>query len=390
MNEQIRKLRNCLWLTELNRVAGLAPGTIRELLKIWPDLDSIAGLSARQLSEAVQGPPDKINRLRSKLRDKNWLERLDNQAREAAAKGIFATFSGDEDFPSRLKEISSCPIALYYRGENFAEIMKAVFFVTVIGTRSPTAYGRMVTEQITTDLVRKNVVIVSGLARGIDAVAHRSALKANGQTIAVLGNGPDIPYPPEHKDLMQEIAASGLIISEHPPGTPPRKQHFPARNRILSGLADAVAVIEASVNSGTMITAGFAGDQGRDVFAVPGSILSPFSQGCNRLIRDGAEVLESADDILWRLPLGWLQTRLENSIRREYQEIEDQEAPDKDCRSLLLHTLTGNPLTLAEISRQTAMTLSEAAILMTSLEIEGLLKCERGRYSLTRRALSSI
>lgn len=390
MIERIRKLRNCLWLTELNRVAGMTPGSIRELLKIWPDLDSLAGLSANQITEAVQGPPDKINRLRSKLRDKNWLERLDIQAKDAAAQGIFASFSGDQDFPSRLKEISSCPIALYIRGEHFSEIMSSGFFVTVIGTRSPTAYGRMITEKITTDLVRKDVVIISGLARGIDAVAHRSALKAKGPTIAVVGNGPDIPYPPEHLELMEEIAASGLIISEHPPGTPPRKQNFPARNRILSGLADAVAVIEASVNSGTMITAGFAGDQGRDVFAVPGSILSPFSQGCNHLIRDGAEVLESADDLLWRLPLGWMQSRLENLIRREYQQIEDQEESAKNCRRLMLHTLAGNPLTLAEITQQTAMTISEAAILLTSLEIEGMLQCERGRYSLTRRAISSI
>lgn len=253
MNEMNRKLRNCLWLTELNRVAGIAPATIRELLKVWPDLESLAGLTAKQLAEAVQGPPDKINRLRSRLRDKNWLERLEVQAADAAKQGIHAVFSGDSDFPSRLKEISSCPIALYYRGEHFAEIMNAGYFVTVIGTRAATAYGRMVTEKITTDLVRKNVVIISGLARGIDAAAHRAALKANGQTIAVVGNGPDISYPPEHQDLMQEIAAKGLIISEHPPGTPPRKENFPARNRILSGLADAVAVIEASVHSGTMI-----------------------------------------------------------------------------------------------------------------------------------------
>jgi DNA processing protein len=390
MDEKIRKIRNCLWLTALNRQIGLTSGTIGQLLRIWPDLDKLIEVSPKSLAENVAGPPDKIKRLLSSLKDKRWLELLADQAVGASRQGIRTALISDDDFPARLKQISGCPLVLYYRGERYAEIMSSGYFVTMIGTRTPTAYGRIVAEKITADLVRSQVVIVSGLARGVDATAHRAALKSGGMTIAVVGSGPDLPYPSENAELMDQIAAAGLIISEHPPGTPPRKQHFPARNRILSGLSDAVAVIEASRDSGTMITAGFAGDQGRDIFAVPGSILSPFSQGCNHLIREGAEVLESAADLLWRLPFGQVQTSLEQAIRRDSLPSKPDLGKINQQQSQIIRALSGHPLTLAEIAGQAAITLSETAIIMTGLEIENYIQCEKGRYSLTRKALSCI
>ena len=177
----------------------------------------------------------------------------------------------------------------------------------MIGTRNPSPYGRQITQKIVSDLAAHQVVTVSGLARGIDTCVHLCSIENNGPTVAVLGCGPDLAYPPENGPLMEHIVDSGALISEYPPGTPPRRQNFPARNRILSGLADAVAVMEAARKSGTLITAGFAADQGRDVYAVPGSILIPDHDGCHQLIKDGAILLERADDLLWRHPALYLQ-----------------------------------------------------------------------------------
>ncbi len=391
MNEIQTKIRNCLWLSNLNSQAGLPPNTVRKILSIWPNLDSLVEAPAKQLTEVVAGPPEKIKRMLAFLRDKQRLLLLDEQARTADEQGIRAIYFADPEYPSRLKQISRCPLVLFYRGERFTEIMAASFFVTVIGTRSPTQYGRIVTEQITEDLARQGVVIISGLARGIDALAHQAALNAGGQTIAVVGSGPDLCYPRENQDLMKKIAASGLIISEYPPGTFPLKQNFPARNRILSGMADAVAVIEASRRSGTMITAGFAGEQGRDVYAVPGSILSPYSQGCNQLIRDGAELLTAASDMLWRLPSGLIQTQLEQSIQREVAEI-GIDLPGSAGRiyKRICKALRSHPMSMTDLSDYLNLTLPETAVLLTGLEIDGRLICERGRYSLTQAALSCI
>lgn len=393
MTEKEEKMRQCLWLSELVRQTGLNGRHIRQLLKTWNGLEELMVARPRSLAEAIQGPPDRVNRLLAVLKDKKWLEKLGGQAAEHTRNGIMATFCEDSDFPDRLKTISGCPLTLYYRGDRYHEIMNQPYFVTIIGTRTPSAYGRLAAEQITTELAAGSIVIVSGLARGIDGLAHKSALKVSGMTIAVVANGPDLAYPPEHEKLLAQIADCGLVISEHPPGTPPRRQHFPARNRILSGLSDAVAVIEASRDSGTMITAGFAGDQGRDVFAVPGSIFSPYSQGCNQLIRDGAELLESAQDLLWRLPVGSIQAKLEQWIRREQPAdlpSAAENASGKGFARQLGRLLAGCSLTLAEIAAAQNIPIEEAAGQLTVLELEGRVICERGRYSLTEPAFFCI
>jgi DNA processing protein len=391
MNDQTRKLRNCLWLSELKRQTGLRSADINRIMKLAGNLDELVSAIPSSLTEAVGGPPEKISRLATFLKSHRELDQLDARAQAAADQGIEALLFIDDDFPSRLKEIGSCPQVLYYRSEKYAEVMKSSCFVTVIGTRTPTAYGRIVAKKIAGDLAGQRIVIVSGLARGIDTVTHQAALEAGGLTIAVIGNGPDLAYPAENSRLMEEIAKRGLVISEHPPGTAPRKEFFPARNRIMSGLADAIAVIEASADSGTMITAGFAGDQGRDVYAVPGNILSPFSQGCNQLIREGAEVLTGAEDILNRLPAGQFQTRMECSIKRNCESSEaETTAGSEAADQLIIHILTGHSMTMAEISELAGLSLQDTAVQLTGMEVSGLLHCERGRYSLTRASLCCI
>ncbi len=255
---------------------------------------------------------------------------------------------------------------------------RAESIVTVIGTRSPSGYGRTATRRIAADIARAGVTVVSGLARGIDSIAHRAALGEGGLTAAVLGGGIDHVYPPEHRELMEEIASKGVVLSEHGPGVRPVKSFFAARNRILSGLADCVAVTEASEHSGTMITAGFAADQGRDLFAVPGSIFETGSRGCNRLIREGADVLTDAEDLLYRLPMGRMPRTAEC-------EVKEMELAAQTTR--VLEGLKGRSLTPEELSRETGIPVTALLPLLSALEWVGDVECRRGRFTLTPAAI---
>jgi DNA processing protein len=207
---------------------------------------------------------------------------------------------GTEEFPRLLAEISDPPACIWTRGD------RAVFAplaVAVIGARNASQEGLIAAGEIAGDLARAGIVVVSGLARGIDSAAHRGALEAGGKTIAVLGTGIDVVYPPENDQLTEQIAASGLLVTEFEPGMLPLDWHFPRRNRIISGLSKAVVVVEARDKSGSLITARLAADQGRDVMAVPGTIVGGRNRGANALLRDGAKLVESAVDILQELGL---------------------------------------------------------------------------------------
>jgi len=202
----------------------------------------------------------------------------------------------DHNFTKILGDIAVVPQKLHYIGKLPDQRRPTV---AIVGTRKPTSYGREVTQRIATDLARRGVIIVSGMALGVDGVAHRSAIEAGGITIAVVANGVDIIYPSTHRDLASDILAhSGAIISEYKPGTEARSFHFLQRNRIVSGLSDAIVITEAAARSGTLSTAMHALEQGREVFVVPGNITSPLSAGCNNLIKQGAHPITSADDVL--------------------------------------------------------------------------------------------
>lgn len=208
---------------------------------------------------------------------------------------------GMVEYPALLKEIKAYPKELYYIGN--VEVLKRKC-VAVVGSRSTTQYGRKTASEIAGKLAEKGVTIVSGMARGIDTCAHRGTLAAGGDTVAVLGCGVDICYPKENSQLKQEIKEKGLIISEYPPGTEPMPYHFPQRNRIISGLSAVTVVVQARNNSGALITAELAAEQGREVFAVPGNIDSEYNLGNNKLIRDGARLILNTGDVLEALGLG--------------------------------------------------------------------------------------
>ncbi len=219
-------------------------------------------------------------------------------ADQAWRKGIRACLYNDPAYPFRLRQISGFPLVLYFSGLAAAEKWNHQFAVAVVGSRRPTAYGRLITGRIAAELAQNDTLVISGLARGIDGLAHRAVLDQQGLTMAVVAHGLDFVYPPEHAGLLQMIKSRGLVVSEHPPGTRPQKYHFPARNRLISGLSDVVVITEAAQKSGSLITAGFAADQGREVLAAPGSILNSQSRGCHQLIKDGAGLLETTADIL--------------------------------------------------------------------------------------------
>lgn len=217
-----------------------------------------------------------------------------------ARHGVRAVPFGSPLYPERLAALADAPACLFVRGEIAAFAARAV---AIVGSRAPTPYGVAVAERLAADLARAGVLVISGLARGIDAAAHRGALAAGGRTVAVQGCGPDRVYPAAHRALAEAIAGAGAVVSELPPGTAPLPLHFPLRNRVISALAEAIVVVEARERSGTLSTVGHALEQGRDVFAVPGPIDRPTSVGPNRLLRDGAFVLLEARDLLDRLGL---------------------------------------------------------------------------------------
>lgn len=264
-------------------------------------------------------------------------------------------------YPKRLKEIYDYPPVLYVRGNLSPEDECCL---AVVGTRRATVYGRQVTEEIVNDLARSKITIVSGLAKGIDSIAHRAALEAGGRTIAVFACGLDIVYPAENAKLAREIMEHGALISEYPLGTKPKADNFPRRNRIMSGLSLGVLVVEAGENSGALITANQALEQNREVFAVPGSILSPASRGTNQLIQEGAKLVRNYVDILEELNLAAMAQQL------EMKEL----IPSNETESLILKQLSHEPTHIDDICRNSKLTTALVNSTLTMLELKGMVK----------------
>lgn len=278
----------------LNALPNIGPITLNRLLaELGGNPCHVLTAEPRRLEE-VKGVGPVIS---ATLRD--WRTHFDlarEELRMAQARAAFVT-TGDPSYPRLLKEISDPPIGLYQKGEYTFDLPA----VALVGSRRTTLYGQGVAKRFAADLARLGFCVVSGLARGIDTAAHEGALSAGGKTVAVLGTGIDLIYPPENLALYRQIEQSGALVSEFPFGRRADRQSFAMRNRIISGMCEAVIVIETDVSGGSMITARFAGEQGRLLFAVPGRIDQPSSAGCHQLIRDGATLLTSIDDLLAEL-----------------------------------------------------------------------------------------
>ncbi len=272
---------------------------------------------------------------------------------------IFQINLSDYDYLRDLPHIPDPPKKLFIRGKLPAKRVKTV---AIVGTRKPSAYGREIATKIASECAKNGIVVVSGLALGIDSIAHRAAIDSGGKTIAVLANGVDKIYPRSHEDLGQKILqTNGAILSEYPNNTPARPWQFLARNRIVSGLADAVVIIEAASRSGTLSTANHALDQGKEIFAVPGNITSPLSAGCNQLIKNGANPLTSVEDLLDFL--------IPNRFEKQTQLFKG----DTSEENVILEFLSKNGTTSSDtIIKQTKLSASEFNQAITMLELKGL------------------
>jgi DNA processing protein len=339
-----------------NLVKGIGAVRLQALRDHFGDLSVAWQAPADALQSAGLSPrlAEKVVQIRAGLNLDKFMSRM-------AAQGIQVLTWEDELYPKRLKEIDQPPPVLYMRGEMRPDDF---WSVAVVGTRRVSAYGRQVADELAMFLANSGVTIISGLARGVDAIAHQAALKAGGRTIAVLGCGVDRIYPPEHIQLAEKMIASGAIMSDYAPGTPPDASNFPPRNRIISGLSMATVVVEAGETSGALITAQFAIDQGREVFAVPGNILAPQSKGTNRLIAEGAHPLLSAQDLLDVLDLRRV------TEQREVQKI----LPGNETEEKLLRVLTHEPMHMDDIRNQTGLPIERVSATLVMMELKGLVR----------------
>lgn len=339
-----------------NLVKGIGAVRLRALREHFGDLSLAwqAPLDALQAAGLSQKIAERVIQARASVDLDGFMEQI-------AAQGIQVLTWEDEAYPACLKEIDQPPPILYLRGELTIEDSWAV---AVVGTRRVTAYGRQVTEELASYLAQNGVTVVSGLARGVDAIAHQAALKAGGRTLAVMGNGVDRIYPPEHRALAEQILASGALLSDYAPGTPPEGANFPPRNRLISGLSLAVVVVEAGETSGALITAQFAVDQGREVFAVPGNILAPQSKGTNRLIQQGAHPLLSARDVLEAL----------NLTRVSEQRLVRRALPADEVETQVLNVLAHEPLHVDEIRNQTGLPIERVSATLVMMELKGMVR----------------
>ncbi len=347
------------WLA-LSLTPGLGSILIKRLLERFKspeavfhastgELSGIEGLGEKAAGEIRKGPQGKMVEKELSLLEK--------------AGGRIITLK-DADYPRRLKDIYDPPVLLYVRGEVRKEDELAV---AIVGSRKTAPYGRWVTEKIGEDLARHGVTVVSGMARGIDSLAHKGAIQGRGRTIAVLGCGVDVIYPSENKNLFHQIMEHGAILSEFPMGSPPEAGHFPKRNRIISGLSVGVVIVQASAESGSLITAGYALEQGREVFAVPGNVGAEGSRGTNQLIKDGAKLVESSDDILEEILPQW---------RREEGVARQAETPGADLtgeEKILYNLLGETPLHIDAIIRESQLDPGRVSSLLLNLELRGLI-----------------
>ncbi len=352
-----------VYLNALNCISFLGPRRITALIdclktakKAWEapveDLNNIADL---------QDYTGKLRQERAKIDPQLQWKRLNEL--EIRCVSVDCT-----DYPVLLKQLTCPPPILYYRGDISSVDQPAV---AVVGSRRATFYGKEVAHRLAVEMAQAGVSVVSGMALGIDTAAHRGALENSGYTIAVMGCGLDHCYPPRNADLMEQIVSGGAVLSEFPLGTKPLPNHFPQRNRIISGLSLGTVVVEATAKSGSLITADYALEQNREVFAVPGNVGSPYSRGCHRLIKDGARLVESAADILSEIFV--------NPSSEEQLTIEDASSLTEEEKSLL-GLIPYQPMHIDDIIHACGSSAAGVISVLLSLELKSFIRQTPGKY----------
>ena len=350
------------WIA-LSMVPDIGPVGARKLLAAFGTPEGVFAADFDDLI-AIEG----IGAARAKnIRAFSSWKEVENKLQDTERKGMRVIRFGEPSYPEMLKEVDDAPVVLYAKGDIQPQDR---FAIAIVGSRKLTHYGAAVTENISYNLAFMGFTVVSGMARGVDSISHKRTLEAGGRTIAVLGSGLDVPYPPENKTLMERIAEAGCVISEFLPGTPPDKENFPRRNRLISGLSLGVLVIEAAADSGALITARYALEQGREVFAIPGNVTSINSSGTNELIKKGAVLTRRAEDIVEELaPVlkGFIRAKDKIGV-----EITDEE---KRICSLL----SGEPKQIDLLSRESGLPSSKALGILLGLELKGTVKQITGK-----------
>ncbi len=368
------------WL-KVARAPALDGQRLLELLPTVTGIDALLALSAAELAALGLGEAT-IRALKQPdpgllEQDRAWL----------SASGAHLVAIDHEDYPPLLRRISDPPPVLFVRGDPTSLWLPQL---AVVGSRNPTAAGREHAGDFAASLARAGLAITSGLAAGIDAAAHRGALAAGGVTIAVLGCGPDQVYPAQHERLVETIAEAGAVVSEFPPGTPPRRANFPRRNRIISGLALGVLVVEAALASGSLITARLAGEQGREVFALPGSLHNPLAKGCHRLIKQGARLVETTAEI--GAELAPLASELAAALTRRIAAADDaseRAAASTEAELLqdpdyarLWDALGYDPVSQERLLERTGLSARSLSSMLLMLELHGLVQSLAGGHVL--------
>lgn len=341
-------------IVDLLDIEGIGELRVYQLLMEFKEPAAVFQKSEEDLCRVPGITREIAKRIKNYKRSPATLEKIKKMER----KNIKVVFFFEDQYPSLLKNISSFPPVLFYRGE----LRKDDFAIAIVGTRKATAYGLYVAERLARELACENITIISGLARGIDTAAHKGALKENGKTIAVLGCGLDVYYPPENRRLQDEIAEKGLLISEYNIGTSPNAFNFPKRNRIIAGLSKGVIVVEAGEQSGALNTIAWAAEQGKEIFAVPGQIYARSSKGTNRLIKDGAKLVTSADDVLEEFSL----------TKKEKREVSYVKISDLEKR--VLSVVSSEPLYVDEIVEKIKLPINQVLETLLSLEIKGFIR----------------
>jgi len=357
------------WIA-LNMIPGVGGATFRRLVKFFGSPGVALKASIKDLSQ-IKGLTPAICQSIAEYRDSISIQRELDMIQRRGCKVITIR---DESYPANLKAIYDPPPVLYVRGELLSTDSLSV---SMVGTRTASPYGKMVAEKLSAQLAARGITVVSGMAYGIDTEAHKGALSGGGRTIAVMGNGLDIVYPSRNAGLLEQIINSGAAISEFPMGMKPLKNNFPRRNRIISGLSLGTLVVEASKQSGALITADYALDQGREVFAVPGQIFSEMSGGTHDRIKQGAaKLVESVEDILDELPSHALQPLAEEDIKTKEEQIEVQLSGAEDA---VWKVVSSTPIHIDDISKEAALPSYKVSAALVMLELKGLVQQSAGK-----------
>jgi DNA processing protein len=358
--------RRTLWVA-LNLVLSDSLRAAQKVVAHFPDLETIFQASSKKIT-ALGVEEEKAAALTSP----RLIERASRTISWLEKKGYFLLTVEDPDYPSNLREIFDPPFVIYGAGR--PEVLEEPS-VAVVGARRPTPYGRAAAEKLARDLAACGLVVVSGLARGIDSIAHWGALDS-GRTVAVLGSGLDDIYPQENRGLFRKIAENGAVITEFPPEMPPFPFHFPLRNRVISGLSLATVVVEATRQSGSLITARLSLEQNRDVMAVPGSLTSDLSRGTNWLIKSGAKLVETWEDVVEELP----SPLRERFLSRRTEEKKKMPAMSPEEKRVFDRLSVEMPIHIDELVEAADVSVSEMLGLLLNLELKGLVRQAPGKF----------